>query len=171
MNATGTSANIGPSWSQAQKLVLDFDANACKPQPVKDERGNIVAWFGPDGFINPEPEAKPESRMMSDAEWHAAITELLHSGADKTRTRAVCYFIGADTGPIKIGYSVCVQSRLSAMQSGSPMVLRVLATAPGGPAREAAYHQQFRDSRLHGEWFERTPDILAEIERLKGAAA
>lgn len=31
---------------------------------------------------------------------------------------------------------------------------------------ERAYHAMFKAHRLHGEWFEPHPDILAEIARL-----
>jgi hypothetical protein len=33
-------------------------------------------------------------------------------------------------------------------------------------AREKMYHRRFAHRRLHGEWFERCPEIEAEIERL-----
>lgn len=95
----------------------------------------------------------------------------MHDAADASDTFATCYFIGADTGPVKIGYSVDVAARMASMQAGSPVLLRILAIAPGGAAREAAYHQQFADLRLHGEWFRRTPEIEAEIALLQGADA
>lgn len=90
----------------------------------------------------------------------------MHRSAERHRCVSVCYFIGGDTGPIKIGHSVDVASRLKALRLSSPMWLRVFATCAGGEPREAAYHQQFAAHRLHGEWFVRHPDILAEIDRL-----
>lgn len=79
--------------------------------------------------------------------------------------RGLTYFIGGDVGAIKIGRSVNLDVRLKDIQACSPIPLRVLATRPG-VARERLYHKRFAHCRLHGEWFERTPDILAEIERL-----
>lgn len=90
----------------------------------------------------------------------------LHAQADRSSSRAKCYFIGVEDGPIKIGYSVDVQSRFSAIQSCSPVRLKIFAVASGGEAREEAYHYQFHEHRLHGEWFSRTPEIEAEITRL-----
>lgn len=97
--------------------------------------------------------------------------EILHALADEAATTRTCYFIGGDHGLIKIGYSYNPHERLKALQLGSPVDLRVLATAPGGAARERAYHDQFAEARVRGEWFSRTPEIEAEIARLQGEAA
>lgn len=47
-----------------------------------------------------------------------------------------------------------------------PQTLGILALRNGAKAREVAYHEQFSEHRLHGEWFERCPEIEAEIARL-----
>jgi hypothetical protein len=75
------------------------------------------------------------------------------------------YFISDcnDVGPIKIGVAECVDSRLEGLQTGSPVLLKVLATVPGGYAAERKLHRRFSATRLHGEWFERTPALLREI--------
>jgi hypothetical protein len=77
-----------------------------------------------------------------------------------------CYFIGGETGPVKIGYTRNLQRRLRDMQLHSPLPLSALASTGGGCFAEAEYHERFAAHRLHGEWFERHPDILAEIARL-----
>jgi hypothetical protein len=77
-----------------------------------------------------------------------------------------CYFIGGEEGPVKIGFSVKPASRLRHIQSSSPSELKILATTTGGPDQEKLYHQLFAAARLHGEWFQRTPEIMAEIERM-----
>lgn len=77
------------------------------------------------------------------------------------------YFVGGDEGPIKIGFTQQpIKERLKSIQNGSPIKLRVLATMPGVRKKEAWYHRLYAAHRLHGEWFERHPDILAEIERI-----
>lgn len=76
------------------------------------------------------------------------------------------YFIGGDIGGVKIGFASNPSLRVRDLQCGSPIKLRILATVPGLPADERAYHKRFAKHRLHGEWFERCPEILAEIERL-----
>jgi hypothetical protein len=78
------------------------------------------------------------------------------------------YFIGGESGPIKIGATYDVAKRLSSLQCGCPITLSVLATAPGGRPVERAYHQRFAAHRSHREWFTRAPEIMTEIDRLRG---
>ena len=78
------------------------------------------------------------------------------------------YFVGGVDGPIKIGWTQQpIKARLKCIQNGSPVKLHVLATQRAPRAREGFYHRHFAAHRLHGEWFTRHPDILAEIERLQ----
>ena len=76
------------------------------------------------------------------------------------------YFIGGEDGPIKIGSSNSPLERIATFQTGSPVILRIHALTHGGVDAEREYHKRFAAHRLHGEWFEPHPDILAEIERL-----
>ncbi len=64
------------------------------------------------------------------------------------------YLIRAGTrGPVKIGYSDDVPSRLMKMQADNHARLTVLRVLEGGLAEEAMLHARFTGSRLHGEWF------------------
>jgi hypothetical protein len=81
----------------------------------------------------------------------------------------IVYFVGGEIGPVKIGFTQQpIKERLKCIQNGSPVKLRVLATLAARRQKEGWYHRLFAASRLHGEWFERTPELLAEIERLNG---
>jgi hypothetical protein len=151
--------------------IIDFACRAGQHFSVEMARPLHRAYVGSVhvGFLEPEtlgvvrwPEIIPPPRP-----YH----EMLHQQADRARTNARCYFIGGAEGPVKIGFSVDVDSRLSAIRSCSPVPLGILALAPGGQEREIAYHQQFADHRLHGEWFARVPEIEAEIARLSEGAA
>lgn len=123
------------------------------------------------GFANPDTmdfiRWPAVERLWTEAELIARA----HEAADNARTIAKCYFIGGTSGAIKIGFSVDVASRLKAIRSHSPIPVSILAVRDGGEARETAYHRQFAEHRLHGEWFERTPDLEAEIARLNEAEA
>ena len=77
-----------------------------------------------------------------------------------------CYFIGCDEGLVKIGFSAQPIARLNRLKSDSLYKLSILALARGGRARETHYHGKFRAHAIGGEWFERCPEIEAEIERL-----
>lgn len=88
----------------------------------------------------------------------------------ETLERQQVYFIGGDVGPVKIGKAMRPEGRLRDLQCGYPYELKVLALVEGGAGVEEGYHRQFAHCRLNGEWFERTPEILAEIDRLNLAA-
>lgn len=68
-------------------------------------------------------------------------------------------------GPIKIGYSKLPEARLVAMQVWSPEILSIIASAPGTFLDEKRLHNQFGECRLHGEWFEPVPDLIAVISK------
>lgn len=66
----------------------------------------------------------------------------------------VVYFIQAEDGPVKIGYtSKPVKKRLGALQSHNAKRLTLLGTTPGSRQLERMLHRQFKDGRIHGEWF------------------
>lgn len=98
-------------------------------------------------------------RHVGDDAWEADHRASASKGA-------VVYFIGGDAGAIKIGLTTDLPARLKVLQNSSPIALRVLARRAGNLTLERDYHLLFAASRLHGEWFERTPELLAEIERL-----
>ncbi len=123
-----------------------------------------------------------EARTMHNR-WQQSrdlIDKLVERGRDEAREAAIAemvsrempivpqkvYFIASESGPIKIGIAVNPINRLKGLQTGHHEKLSLLATCDGGGEQERAYHAQFATCRLHGEWFERHPEILAEIERL-----
>ena len=97
-----------------------------------------------------------QKRRIKIAEARAAV-----------RNRALVYFIGIEPdGPVKIGTALNVQERLCTLQTAVPMPLAILATCEGGRSREREYHRLFAHARMRGEWFERVPDLLAEISAI-----
>lgn len=73
------------------------------------------------------------------------------------------YFVAAKGGPVKIGSTTNIASRLVRLQTAVPKPLELLALIPGGALEEAALHERFKEHRLHGEWFRRTPELNALI--------
>jgi hypothetical protein len=107
--------------------------------------------------------------VKAEAAYRRFMAEDLPGIAVKKRFEApsCIYFIGGDIGAIKIGLSTDPAKRLAALQCGSPIPLRILAVGIGDRTAEWMYHTvHFGASRLHGEWFERTPELLAEIDRI-----
>lgn len=95
--------------------------------------------------------------------------------AGRKRPSLYTYFIGAETGPIKIGTARDPYERLLTLQVGHPDELYVYALTDGGRHTERKLHSEFSSERTRGEWFQRSPRILrrilllqqAEIDRLK----
>lgn len=83
---------------------------------------------------------------------------------------SLIYFVGATGGPIKIGRTRNLPSRHKQLQCCATDRLYVWALAAGNNLDEALYHERFAAHRLHGEWFERCPEIEAEIARLSSPA-
>lgn len=78
------------------------------------------------------------------------------------------YFIqGVNGGPIKIGYSTNIETRLRELQTGYPDVLRLLLAFRGNMKHEKALHRQLNTYRLNGEWFSPAPFVLEKIEKLR----
>ena len=78
------------------------------------------------------------------------------------------YFVqGSDpNGPIKIGVGTNPGERLVSLQCGNWDELCILgiSRARGAAHRvEARLHQRFAASRIRGEWFRRTPELIDEI--------
>lgn len=70
------------------------------------------------------------------------------------------YLIGArQGGPVKIGFSGSPTGRLTALQTGSPFELVVLAQFSGGETEEKQLHELFAAERLRGEWFKRSARV------------
>lgn len=87
---------------------------------------------------------------------------------DQIKSRV--YFIqqGYDrNSPIKIGFSKRPNFRKMELQTGNPQRLNFLAIIPGTESDERLLHQRFASTRLEGEWFESTPELLALIEDFK----
>lgn len=152
MNAAGTLAKVGPGRShplQAAANCLEWG------QPTEDERlAEAYAKFGRHA-VHVIGAHYPWNRLGSVA----VETFRCDDG--------LVYFVGSDTGPIKIGYTTLPLCRLASMQLGSPLILKFLAVRRAPISIEKAYHKRFAEHRSHGEWFHRHPDILKEIGRLK----
>lgn len=66
----------------------------------------------------------------------------------------VVYFLRAgEGGPVKIGWSKRLSSRIGEIQTGSPVRLDLIRTISCESWVELWLHDQFSDNRLVGEWF------------------
>lgn len=100
-----------------------------------------------------------------------AVSALVFSAVTFNRTRAstagpesVVYFVQrGEGGPVKIGTTRDVDSRLSALQTASSEPLILLGTMSGSRALEADLHRAFEPHRLHGEWFKPDLSLLEHV--------
>jgi hypothetical protein len=71
------------------------------------------------------------------------------------------YFIQSGTGgPIKIGYTKQLATRLKAIHRINAGSIRFLGAISGTRTDEKRFHQKYAPDRLHGEWFRLSPDLL-----------
>lgn len=75
------------------------------------------------------------------------------------------YFIQAENGHIKIGFTDGEDAnvRLATLQTGSPVLLKLLGTIEGTVEHEKDLHRRFAAHRVHGEWFQAIPELLELI--------
>lgn len=74
---------------------------------------------------------------------------------------------------VKIGYAADVKKRMDALQTASPVGLKLLAAMPGDHRVERALHERFGWLRERREWFRAHPEIARvamSAERLTGIA-
>lgn len=74
------------------------------------------------------------------------------------------YFIQqGEAGPIKIGWSRNVRTRIATFQTASPYPLRLLLVLAGEERDERRLHDWFSRERLNGEWFKSDGEVAAFI--------
>jgi hypothetical protein len=73
------------------------------------------------------------------------------------------YFIQAERGEIKIGYSSRPYDRLRALQTNTISELRMLKVIEGAQSLEKELHERFKQHRVRGEWFNPHKELLAFI--------
>jgi hypothetical protein len=77
----------------------------------------------------------------------------------------ITYFIGADEGPVKIGWTTTPARRLAEFQTAHWAELHMLGQVSSTADMELRCHRELREHRVRGEWFEREPALalLAEL--------
>lgn len=88
------------------------------------------------------------------------------------RGRGRVYLLWAEyTSMFKIGYTAgCVGQRAVAIESCSPIRLRVIGDIPGTYQTERQWHKTLQQFRAHGEWFDLPESITWQVFRAFGLA-
>lgn len=116
----------------------------------------------PDGKVRiwDSHEARAEKQTPAEPKPPPEVVRLL-----PRQPSSWVYFAQAESGgPIKIGMSRNPTARVRELSVASASGLRLLAQHEGGRRDELRLHQQFSAARLHGEWFQPVPELLAYIQ-------
>jgi len=79
--------------------------------------------------------------------------------------KPVVYFVqNQETLAIKIGTTKDLAKRLSMLQVGCCQKLKLVHSFEGGKTEERIAHEKFRASKIRGEWFNPTDDLIQFID-------
>lgn len=92
--------------------------------------------------------------------------EEITARCNQSKNERVYFLLSKKCRTLKIGYSSRLSNRIKALQASSPEDLTLLKSIPGSKQLEAELHKKFCASRLHGEWFSATPEIMEYIKSL-----
>lgn len=80
-----------------------------------------------------------------------------------------CVYFAEQVGGrlVKIGWTkTCPKRRVRALQTGSPVKIRLAGVIEtDDPRLEKELHARFADSRVQGEWFRRSKELMALVPR------
>lgn len=71
---------------------------------------------------------------------------------------------GGNDGPVKIGVAKDILARLTILQAGNHLPLRLIGVKKGKTADEKYLHWLYRHLRIRGEWFAFDETLLAEFD-------
>ena len=78
---------------------------------------------------------------------------------------SVVYFAGTDMGPIKIGFTANLETRIANLRTASCEPIAVLASMPGNRRTEAYLHSLVKPHQTYGEWFARNAAVLELLRK------
>lgn len=87
------------------------------------------------------------------------------------RTTWIYFIASVDYGSVKIGRAKNPANALTRLSAHSPVPLQIAAAIRFLPVCETWLHEQFKDLRLHGEWFKASPDLVDMMRAAKSGGA
>jgi hypothetical protein len=123
-----------------------------------------ASWVIRDGNIKRGTGFKEGEKALAEI----ALRDYL-AGKPAVKTYYIYFLTARHEGfPIKIGITETRVDRFTSLQTALPYEVEVLAMIPvTDPIFERRLHRQFSHARLKGEWFIRTPDLMAAIESIR----
>jgi hypothetical protein len=109
-------------------------------------------------------QRKFEAEMAEKTRREMAANRKVDNTKEKD-AKGFIYFIQAiNGGPVKIGFSICPEKRMSELQTANPYKLDLIGSIKGNVFAEKKLHRHLIHARTFGEWFE--PDEVV-IETIK----
>ncbi len=84
----------------------------------------------------------------------------------RQNTEGYIYFVQSGDGPIKIGWSANVESRMKELKTGNPVKLQLLGSFSGSQEVEYFCHKIFKEIAVDREWFSPDPILIDFIRRV-----
>ncbi len=84
----------------------------------------------------------------------------------RSETGAIYFCRAEGRGPVKIGWSLNIEARLSGLQTSHHSKLTLIAFVPGTRIEEKALHKRFQKQRIKGEWFKVEGALKRYLETL-----
>ncbi|MGJ4963971.1 GIY-YIG nuclease family protein [Bradyrhizobium sp. HKCCYLRH3061] len=112
------------------------------------------------------PEQRPARSDCFDEDVRRQCRRVINDiyRTEKTPSAPLVYLISTDNPEfVKIGYTTCLERRLSSLRTASHVEPTVHLTIQGPPSLERELHTRFAASRHHREWFRLTDDIRSFI--------
>lgn len=81
------------------------------------------------------------------------------------------YIVRADNGPLKVGVTTSVRSRVMAFQQSSPNRISLVSVVAAGKFLESRIKHRWRETRMWGEWFRPAQIIESDISLLNSRGA
>lgn len=124
--------NAGYDRDGPEAHLLSLGMRYLKAIVFNERRAMHLRWRDAEDFIR-TLESNAED-VFYERQAQSAVAEALQR--DEQTAAQLVYFIGAPSGPIKIGIAANPRSRLSGLQTAHHEKLDLLATCPGGARQE-----------------------------------
>lgn len=124
-------------------------------------------WLSAIGFkANRRRSLQPRTRLSSVDLKKLAGNDRVDI-KDAARTHGFVYFLKCQSF-IKVGYSSTPTERATKLNGSLPFDIELVGFIYGGTDLERSLHVLWKDHRHKGEWFNATPEMMADIHRILG---
>jgi hypothetical protein len=135
---------------------------------ITGRHGDVQAFDG--GFlIYFQAEGAP--RRWTNTKALLSFAELRQDGEDEGIVGLDRLPTSAEAAVIRKVIGIRRRRHLSNLAMATPHPLKVLATIDGGKHTESEIHARFADAFHSGEWFRKTPELLAFIDQIDDVRA